>query len=695
MKIDYPRSTRSGICRFWPSWRQWILLVVLGIVVVLGAFTILVIRTVIPSPSEIASAQASIVYWDDGTTEIGHIASANRISVPLTDIPVDAQHAVLAAEDRDFYDHGGFSITGIARAAWNNVTGGSTQGGSTITQQYAKNAFLTADRTWSRKLEELLISVKLETESSKDQILEDYLNTIYWGRGSYGIETASQAYFGIPASKLDLGQSAALAAIIRSPGGYAPESHLAALKGRWAYVLDGMVTKGWITPAQRAAAVFPDFVKPGKATRLGGTTGYLLQAVRAELLRRGISQDTIDAGGLRIVTTFDRKAQQAAVRAVRDVVPKTGSKGLRVGLVAVEPGTGRVVAMYGGADYASNQVNNATQAIGQAGSTFKPFALAAATEQGVPLSSTWDGNNGIDVDGYRVVNEGDRSWGQVSLLKATESSINSAYVQLSSTIGYDSVVDAAVRAGIPANTPALQPVRSVALGVASPHAIDMASAYATFANRGTAVAPTVLQTVDGANDGRLLEVTPTPRQQFTPEVADTVNYALQQVVTDGTGYRAQELGRPAAGKTGTTNGNLSAWFVGYTPNLSTAVMLVKDGKDGNPVSLAGLGGESTVTGGNYPARLWTAFMTAALQDTPVEQFASASPSVPDDSPSEPPSDSPSHSPTAPAVSPSDTPSASPSRTSESPSPSESSSSPTPSDTEPAQSPPPLPSPTTG
>lgn len=232
MHLDYPRSAKSGICRFWPSWRQWLLLVAFGIVALVGTFAILLARTVIPSPSDIASAQASIVYWNDGTTEIGHIASANRISIPFTEIPVDAQHAVLAAEDRDFYDHGGFSITGIARAAWNNLTGGSTQGGSTITQQYAKNAFLTADRTWSRKLEELLISVKLETQTSKDEILGDYLNTIYWGRGSYGIETASQAYFGIPASKLDLSQSAALAAIIRSPAGYAPETHLAALQGR-------------------------------------------------------------------------------------------------------------------------------------------------------------------------------------------------------------------------------------------------------------------------------------------------------------------------------------------------------------------------------------------------------------------------------------------------------------------------------
>jgi membrane peptidoglycan carboxypeptidase len=669
VRIDYPRSARSGPCRFWPSWRQWLLLVVVGFVLVVGTFVVLVARTTIPTPSEIASAQASIVYWDDGTTEIGHIGEANRISVPLADVPLDTQHAVLAAEDRGFYDHGGFSITGIARAAWNNVSGGSTQGASTITQQYAKNAFLTQQRTWSRKIEELLISVKLETQVSKDQILSDYLNTIYFGRGAYGIQTAAEAYFGTPVRKLDLGESAALAAIIRSPAGYAPENHLDALKGRWNYVLDGMVEQGWITPAQKAAAEFPEFVKAGATTRLGGTTGYLLQAVRAELLRRGITEDQIAAGGLRIVTTFDRSAQRSAIQAVRDQVPDVGAKRLRVGLVAVRPGTGEVIAMYGGADYARNQVNNATQAIGQAGSTFKPFALAAATEQGISLDSMWNGNNGIDVDGYRVVNEGDRSWGRISLLQATEDSVNSVFVQLSKAVGYDSVVDAAERAGIPTRTPALEPVRTVALGVASPHVIDMASAYATFANRGVSVDPTVLKEVVGANDGTLLASDPTPRQAFSPEVADTVNYALQHVVQDGTGYRAQALGRPAAGKTGTTNGNLSAWFVGYTPQLSTAVMFVKDGKDGNPVSLAGLGGGGSVTGGNYPARVWTAFMQGALSAEPVEQFASptAAPTKserPTKSPSASPTQSPTESPTetpteSPTQSPTTTPSESP------------------------------------
>ncbi|MEO6821158.1 MAG: transglycosylase domain-containing protein [Candidatus Nanopelagicales bacterium] len=677
MPIDYPRAGRTGPCKLVPSWRQTLSLVLVGTALLVGAFFILLARTTIPAPNEIASAQTSIVYWNDGKTVLGTFGNANRISIPLSQVPLVTQHAVLAAEDREFYSEGGFSPQGVIRAALNNVRGGSTQGASTITQQYAKNAFLTAQRTWSRKIEELLIAEKLQTQVSKDQILEDYLNTIYFGRGAYGIQTASQAYFGIPASRLDLAQSAALAAIIRSPAGYAPERHLTKLEARWNYVIAGMVTKGWITQAQSNTTKFPKFRKASSAGQLSGTNGYLLAAVRAELSTRGISDDLIAQGGLRIVSTFNKADQAAAVKAVQDEVPTTGAQGLRVGLAAVTPGTGAVVAMYGGADYAVNQVNNATQAIGQAGSTFKAFTLAAATEQGVSLDSRWNGDNGVTIDGYRVVNDGDASWGNISLLTATEQSVNSVFVAVSNQIGYQSVVNAAERAGIPANTPALSPVRSVSLGVASPHVIDMAGAYATFANGGGAVTPTVLQQVRGANDGLLLQLSPTVRQEFTPDVSSTVSYALQNVITNGTGSRAQALGRPAAGKTGTTNGNLSAWFIGYTPQLSTAVMFVRDGKDGNPVSLRGLGGGGNLTGGNYPTRVWTAFMKAALQGQPVLPFPTPVAITPSASPTPSPVITPSPSATTVTPSPSASASAPPTPT------------PTPS---PSQPPPPVPSP---
>ncbi len=621
MRIDYPRRGRTGVRHWLPSWRQLLSLAVLGLVAVVGTFALLVARTDVPEPNEVATAQTTIVYWNDGRHELGRIGDANRVSVPLDQVPLTMQHAVLAAEDRGFYEEGGFSPSGIGRAIWNNVSGGSLQGGSTITQQYAKNAFLSQERTFSRKIQELVLAVKLDTSVSKDQILGDYLNTIYFGRGAYGISSAATQYYGRSVGKLDLGQAAALAAIIRSPGGYSPDTNLDRLKGRWAYVLDGMVQEGWITPAQRAAAVFPKFIPRKPANKFGGTNGYLLDAVRQALLQHGFTEDDINRGGLRVTSTFDLNAQDAAVQAVQDQGPTKGTDGLRIGLAAVKPGTGEVVAMYGGADFLTNQVNNATQALGQAGSTFKPFTLAAALEQGVTLDSMWNGNNGVVVEGKPVVNYANESLGQISLLTGTEQSVNSVYVALTSQIGPAKVVDAAVRAGIPADAAGLQPVvLNVTLGVASPHVIDLAAAYATFADRGQQVEPTVLKEVRGSNGGVLLVLDPTPKQAFSSDVADTVNFALQKVVTDGTGKAARALGRPAAGKTGTTNDNKSALFAGYTPQLATAVMLVKDGKDGNPVSMSGVGGLRTVTGGSFPARIWTAFMKGALKGQPVEQF---------------------------------------------------------------------------
>jgi len=280
------------------------------------------------------------------------------------------------------------------------LSGGSTQGGSTITQQYVKNYFLTQDRTATRKAKEFVIALKVEQSESKDKILENYLNTIYFGRGANGVQAASKAYFGVPVDKLDLSQSALLAAIIRSPGLYDPVNHKANAQARMDYVLDGMVTEGWITPEQRATAKFPKIAKRSTDNRFGGTNGYLLNAVRKEVITKGgLTDADIDGGGLKIVSTFDRKAQAAAVDAVQQEMPKNGTKGVGVGLVAVKPGDGAVVAMYGGKDFIKNSYNSATQARMQAGSTFKPFTLAAALEDGVSLKSTFNGDSPRTIEG--------------------------------------------------------------------------------------------------------------------------------------------------------------------------------------------------------------------------------------------------------------------------------------------------------
>jgi membrane peptidoglycan carboxypeptidase len=610
-----------------PRKRHWLRWLIVGVLVVIvmgvASFAVALARTTVPTPNEVSTSEATIVYWADGKNEIGRLGESTRRSIPLSDVPIDVQHAVLAAEDRGFYDHGGISPWGIGRAVWNNVTGGYTQGASTITQQYAKIAFLTQERSWDRKVKEALLATKLETLVSKDEILENYLNTIYFGRGAYGIEAAAIAYFGVPAGELTLEQGAVLAALIKSPSGLTPEDRPDDLKARWQYVLDGMQEEGWINARQRTNAKYPKILKQKAKNRLGGQTGFLLTMVEKQLAELGFDETEVQRGGLRITSTFDRKAQRGAQAAVRKYGPKGGTEGLRIGLAAVRPGTGEVLAIYGGSNFINDQINNATRQFAQAGSTFKPFALAAATEQGVPLTSVWDGDSPATVNGYTFSNYGDKSYGPVTLLQATENSINSAYVEMESEIGVESVVSSALSAGIPEDTPGLNlesPDLTFVLGTASPSGLDMANAYATFASSGARSEVSVVTKVIGSNGGLLYEFTPTNRNGFDNGVADTVTFALNRVVTNGTGTAALALDRPAAAKTGTTDDNKSAWFVGYTPQISAAVLMAKEDKDGIPVSMSGTGGLSTVTGGSFPAAIWTAFMTAALEGQPVEEF---------------------------------------------------------------------------
>ena len=616
-----------------PHWGRRILIAGIALFLLgIGAFAIALAMTTIPTPNELATSQATVVYYADGTNEVGRLGDSSRRSVPLSDVPDQVQKAVLAAEDRDFYDHGGISPVGFVRAVINNLTGGSTQGGSTITQQYAKNAFLTQERTWSRKIHEALLAFKLETVASKDQILEDYLNTIYFGRHANGIDAAARAYFNKPVSDLTLSEGAVLAAIINSPSGLAPETHLSALKARWSYVLDGMQAQGWITADQRAGVRFPDILEAKNANRLGGQTGYLLQAVKDQLIAQGFDESQIENGGLQITTTLDKKAEDAAVAAVQAAGPSSDTDGLRIGLASVRPSTGEIVALYGGKDFIADQINNAMRPFAQAGSTFKPFALAAATEKNMPLTSVWNGDSPTTVNGYTLTNYGDKSYGEISLLKATLHSVNAAYVQMESAIGVDAVANAAVRAGVPEDTPGLNLDKldlTFVLGTASPSGLSMANAYATFAAQGVRSTTSIVSKVVGPNGGLLYDYQPTLTTEFDSRVADTVTYALNQNVERGTAIAARDLNRPASAKTGTTDGNKSAWFVGYTPQLSTAVLMAKENSAGLPVSLSNTGGLKTVTGGSFPAAIWTKYMKAALRGQPVEQLPAPPSSIND------------------------------------------------------------------
>jgi len=577
----------------------------------------------IPDPNSYVNSQSTIIQYANGN-EIGRIGAQNRQILPLTQIPLNVRNGVLAAEDRNFYSNRAFSITGLASAVIDNILSlGNGRGGSTITQQYAKTAFLTPERSIQRKIKELVIALKLENAMTKDEIFENYLNTIYFGRGSYGVQTAAQQYFNRNVDQLTLSQSAVIASILRSPGLYDPvlsEENATRLENRFAYVIEGMKSEKWITEEQAAKAKLPAVMPRTTSGSLSGPKGYIIDAVQKELTKHGFTEEQMQVGGLVVKTTIVEQAQQSAVDAVSKLYPKKAPDNLHIGLVAIRPGTGEIIAMYGGADYVTRQLNDATQSIALAGSTFKPFALIAALEAGIPLTSMWNGDSPQIFDDlgkdYEVSNYGNEGWGQVDLLFATKHSINTIYVPLGQKAGLEKVVDAARRAGIPENV-AMVPAPSVSLGVASPHVIDVANSYATFAAQGVQAKPYLVASVTGPNKGVLYEGQQQTQEVFAKDVMADLTYALKEVVNGGTGAAALSLGRPAAGKTGTSQSNASAWFSAYTPQLAATVAMFRDSAS---ESLNGIGGLNSVTGGTFPARIWTAFMKGALKGEPVMSF---------------------------------------------------------------------------
>lgn len=582
----------------------------------------------IPDANAYVNSQSTIIQYSNGS-EIGRIGTQNRQILPLAKIPLNLRNAVLAAEDRNFYSNRAFSITGIARALLNNLKSGSLngEGGSTITQQYAKTAFLSPSRTIQRKIKELVIAMKLENSLSKDQIFENYLNTIYFGRGSYGVQTASQQYFNRNVNQLNLSQMAIIASILRSPGFYDPvlsKENEERLQRRFQYVIDGMLEQKWITEAQAKSAKYPQVIPRRTSGQLSGPNGHIIAAVQKEMNKLGFSDDQLLVGGLIIKTTLNQKAQLSAVDAITKLTPKGAPDDLHIGLAAIRPGTGEIIAMYGGRDYLERQLNDATQSIALAGSTFKPFPLIAALEAGIPLTSMWNGDSPQTFDDlgrpYVVSNYGNEGWGQIDLLTATQHSINTVYVPLGIKAGLDKVVDVARRAGIPENI-AMVPTPSVSLGVASPHVIDVANAYATFAAQGIYSTPYLITSVTGPNKGLLFEGRPQTQEVFAKDVMADLTYALKSVVNGGTGSAALALGRPAAGKTGTSQSNASAWFSAYTPQLAASVALFRDSAS---ESLNGIGGLTSVTGGTFPARIWTQFMKGALKGEPIMNFPAPS-----------------------------------------------------------------------
>ena len=386
-----------------------------------------------------------------------------------------------------------------------------------------------------------------------------------------------------------------------------------------------MVDEGWLTEsdAEKHLKKLPT-IRPRLSTgQLAGNKGHLIEAVRKELNTLGFPDEQLMIGGLIVRTTLEKNAQLAAETAVFKEAPKKAPDNLHIGLVSIRPGTGEIVAMYGGKDYLERQLNDATQGITQAGSTFKPFALVAALEQGISLASVWNGDGPKifdDFNGrpYEVSNYGDKSFGDISLLKASASSINTIYVPLGIKVGVDKVIEAARRAGIP-DSVAMVPSPSVVLGVASPRVIDVANSFATFAANGVRAKPFLVKEVLGANKGVLYQARIETEQVFDEDVMADLNYALGEVVRAGTATSAlRSFGRPAAGKTGTSQSNASAWFSGYTPQLATSIAFYRDDAT---QSLNGIGGLNSVTGGSFPARIWNAYMKVALKGAPIIDFA--------------------------------------------------------------------------
>ena len=621
--------SRGGPQRRWP---RRVLYTLLGLFVLgVAGVGIAYAMTDVPEPNEVATAQTSVIYYADGKTEIGRVSEYNRESVKLERVPVHVQRALLAAEDRNFYENNGISPTGIARAVWVAIKGGqATQGGSTITQQYVKNYFLSQDRTLSRKAREILISVKIDGQQSKDEILENYLNTIYYGRGAYGIQTASKAYFNKDVSKLTPAEGAFLASAIRGPSFYDPrlgEKQKQNAQTRSAYILDAMEDQGWLSPEQRAAATFPTDKQFAtyRPPSVGGTNGYLVQLVKDELLRKvKVDEGDISSGGLRIVTTIDKKKQDAAVKSIRDRME--GIKGINVGLASVKPGDGAVEALYGGSDYAKNQFNTATDATMQAGSVFKVFTLIAALQSGdLSIRQSFDGNSPQYFEEFEnpagatdfnrrggVRNFNERDYGRITVPEATADSVNTVFAQLNILATPQKTAAAAKQAGI---TTKLSPNYANVLGSDSVKVIDMANAYATLAAKGVRATPYYVRSVKSTSGAFDYKAQPKATRVFDEDLVSDVVYSMQQVIEDGSGeYAGDRLDREAAGKTGTSSDNYSAWFDGFTPQLATAVGLYKgDGSIKEENQMDDVPGWGSITGGTIPVRIWTDYMRRATE----------------------------------------------------------------------------------
>jgi membrane peptidoglycan carboxypeptidase len=635
-----PKAKSSG--------RRWLraIIVTIAALTVLGMVSAFAVvgygysTTKLPAANAEFNTATTFVYYNDGKSELGDFAIQNRTPLTFDKMPATMKQAAVAAENRTFWTDKGISIRGMIRAAWKIARGQDIQGGSTITQQYIKILYLNSERTMKRKFRELFLAYKINKKMSKEDILAGYLNTIYFGHGAYGVQAASKEYFDIDAKRLSVPQAAFLATVVNNPSMYDPEEkdNQERILSHYRYVLHSMAEMAYITPVQEAkyAQKLPKFPKVAANQRYGGPKGFLLKMVERELSAAGFDSSQISGGGLKITTTFDKDAQQAAVDAAQKYTKQSASavgrksSKLHAALASVDVNSGGVLALYGGPDFVKNSRNWATTPRPTA-STFKAYALAAGLKDGFSLLDTFNGNTWTPPgDKNPVRNEFSYQYGEkVDLIKATTDSINTAFVDLTTQMdhGPRKIMKMARAAGAPKG-PGWDNNDRIPLGTAEVSPLAQASAYATFANDGVAVPNHVVREVRDRKGRVIYEAHQEKKRAIREEIAHDVTYALSNVVEQGTGRAVQTLDRPVAGKTGTKDRKnadgssdiVSAWFVAYTRQVSTAVMYVA-GSDGNgDLDKYARPGDNTFFGGTYPALTWAEYMKTATKGQAVKDF---------------------------------------------------------------------------
>lgn len=559
-------------------------------------------------------AQTTKVYAADGTLLAELHATENRVLVRLDDVSKYMQQAIVAIEDERFYEHRGIDPLGILRSLYVDIKlGKPAQGASTITQQYVRNIYLSTEKTLERKIKEAILAYRIEQIYSKKTILEKYLNTVYFGNGCYGVETAAQTYFGKHAKDLTLSEAALLAGIVQRPSYYNPYTNLEKVVKRRNTVLKKMFELGYISKEEfDAASKEPVKLKPLRQ-RGYYFAPYFVEYVKEQLIAR-YGVDRVFKGGLRVYTTLQPEAQRAAEKAVQKILDRP--KDPDCAIVSIEVDTGHIIAMYGGKDFEKQKFNLATQGKRQPGSSFKTFVLVAALEEGISPYTTYDSspaNFNLPSGVWKVRNAEGGGMGRITLRTATVHSVNAVYARLIMELGPEKVVSAAKRMGI---TSKIRPFPSIALGSEPVTVLEMANAYSTLARGGQRVDPIAILKVTDANGNVIDEFKPKSVKAIDSRIAYTVVDILKDAVSQGTGVRAK-IKWPCAGKTGTAQEYRDAWFVGFTPQISTAVWV---GYKQAQIPMRNIHGFARVYGGTLPAMIWREFMKEAMKGKKVVDF---------------------------------------------------------------------------